>query len=51
MILNYLERITLFNMTRMMNMVDLVDIGVEILSIDSGCYLETGFTKLIHINL
>ena len=51
MISNYLERITLSDMTYMMNMVDFVAIGVEILSTDSRCYLEKRFTKLIHINL
>ena len=46
---NYLERITLSNLTRM-SMVDHVDIGVETQRIDIGCSLEKEFTKLIRIN-
>ena len=41
---NYLERITLFDPTHTMSMVDLVDISVETLRIDSGCSLEKEFT-------
>ena len=48
--LNYSERITLFDLTHMMSMTDLVAIGVETLRIDSGCSLRKEFTKLIHIN-
>ena len=33
-----------------MSMVDAVTIGVEILRIDSGCYLEKEFIKLICIS-
>ena len=45
---NYLERITLFDPTHMMNMADLMTICVETLIIDSGCSLEKEFTNLIH---
>ena len=48
---NYLERITLSDLTRMMIMVDHVAIGVETQRIDSGCSLEKEFTKLIRINI
>ena len=34
----------------MMSMVDLVVIGVETLSIDSGCSLEKNFIELICMN-
>ena len=47
---NYPERITLSNPTHMMNMVDLIAIGVETLRIDSGCSLEKEFTELICMN-
>ena len=47
---NYLERITLSNRTHMMSMADLVAIGVEIVRIDSRCYLEKEFTELIRMN-
>ena len=47
---NYLERISLSDLTHMMSMADLVAIGVETLRIDSGCSLEQEFTELIHIN-
>ena len=47
---NYLERITLSNLTQMMSMADLIAIGVETLRIDSGCSLEKEFTELIHVN-
>ena len=41
---------TLSNLTHMMNMIDLVAIGVEILRIDIGCSLEIGFIELIRMN-
>ena len=47
---NYLEIIALSNLTHMMSMVDPIAIGVETLRIDSGCYLDKEFTKLIHMN-
>ena len=47
---NYLERITLSDLTHMMSMADLVTIGVETLRINSGCSLEKEFTELIHMN-
>ena len=47
---NYPEKITLSNPTHMMSMVDLIDIGVETLRIDSGCSLEKEFTELIRMN-
>ena len=37
---NYLERITLFNLTHMMSMIDLVAISVEALRIDSVLFRE-----------
>ena len=47
---NYLERITLSNVTHMISMADPIAIGVETLRIDSGCFLKIEFTELIHIN-
>ena len=47
---NYLERITLSELTHMMSMANLVAISVETPRIDSGCSLDKEFTKLIHIN-
>ena len=47
---NYLERITLSNLTHMMSMVDPVAIGVETLRIDSRHSLEKEFIELIHIH-
>ena len=43
------KRIVLFDITHMMSMDDPVAIGVETLSIDSGCFLEKEFTKLIYM--
>ena len=47
---NYLERISLSNVTHMMSMADHIAIGVETLRIDSECSLEKEFTELIHMN-
>ena len=47
---NYPERITLFNSTHIISMVDHIAIGVEILMIDSVCSLEKEFTEFIHMN-
>ena len=47
---NYLERIVLSDPTHMTSMADPVAIGVETLRIDSGCYLDKEFTKLILMN-
>ena len=47
---NFLDKITLSNLTHMMNIVDPVAIGVETLRIDNGCSLEKEFTELIHMN-
>ena len=47
---NYLERITLSNLTHMMSIVDPIAIDVETLRINSGCYLEKEFTELIRMN-
>ena len=47
---NYLERISLSDLTHMMSMADLVVIGVETLRIDSRCSLEKEFTELIRMN-
>ena len=48
--MKYLERITLFDLTHMMSMVDLVAIGEKIPRTDSGCFLEKEFIKLIFMN-
>ena len=37
-------------MTHMTSMFDHVAIGIETPMIDSGCFLEKEFTKLIYIN-
>ena len=47
---NYLERISLFDLTHIISMTDLVAIGVETLRIDNECSLEKDFTKFILIN-
>ena len=49
-ILNYLKRISLFDLTHMMSTTNLVAIGVEILRIYSGCSLEKEFIELICMN-
>ena len=49
--LNYLERITLSNLTHKMSIVDLMDINMETPWIDSECSLEEkNFNKMIYIN-
>ena len=48
--LNYLERITLSNFTRMMNMIDLIAISVETPNIDCRCPLKKEFTELVCMN-
>ena len=47
---NYLERITLSDLTHMMRMADPVAIGVETLMMDSGWSFEKEYTELIHMN-
>ena len=47
---NYPERIALSDLTYMMSIVDLMAIGVETPSIESGCFLEKEFIELIHMN-
>ena len=47
---NYLERTSLFDLTHVMSMADLVAIGLETPRIDSGCSLEKEFAELIHMN-
>ena len=47
---HYLERITLSDLSHMMNMIDLVTIGIETLRIDIGCSLEKEFIEVIHMN-
>ena len=42
---NYLEIITLSNLTHKMSVVDLVAIGVETLRINSGYFLEKEFIE------
>ena len=48
--LNYPERISLYDLTHMMSIVDPVAISVETLRIDYGCSSEKEFTELICIN-
>ena len=48
--LNYVERITLSDLTHMVSMANLVTISVETPRIDSGCSLEKEFTELICMN-
>ena len=47
---DYLERITLSNLTHMMSMADHIAIGAETLRIANGCSLEKEFIEMIHIN-
>ena len=47
---NYLERISLFDLTHRMNMVDLVAISEETPIIDSGDSLKKDSTELIQVN-
>ena len=47
---NYLERITLFDLTYMLSMADRVAISTETPMIDCGCSLEKEFIELICIN-
>ena len=47
---NYQEIIALSEPTHTMSIADHVAIYVETLRIDSGCYLEKKFAKLIPIN-
>ena len=48
--LNFLERITLSDLTHMMSMVDHMAISEEIPRIDNGCSLTEEFTELIRMN-
>ena len=48
--LNYIERITLFDLFHRMSMTDHVAISVETLKIDCGCILEKEFIDLICMN-
>ena len=48
--LNYPKRITLFDLTHMMSMADIVAIVVETLRIDNECSLEKEFIELICMN-
>ena len=51
---NYLKIIIVFGLTHMMNMVDLIIIGLTIVvvisKIDSGYFLEKEFIELIYMN-
>ena len=47
---HYLERILLSYPTHMMNMIDLIAIGVKTLRMDSGYSLEKEFVELILMN-
>ena len=44
-----MEKITLYDLTHMMNMTNLVAISVKITRIDSGYSLKKNFIKLIHM--
>ena len=48
--LNYLERIALSHATHLLSIADPIAIGVETIRIDSRCYLENDFIKLICMN-
>ena len=47
---NDLERIILYDPTRMISMANPVAISVKILRIDNGCSLEKEFTEFIRMN-
>ena len=47
---NYLQRITLSDMSHVMSMTDHVIISAETLMTDSKCSLEKEFNELIHMN-
>ena len=47
---NYLQRITLSDLTHMMSIIDLININIETLRIDSESFLEKVFNELICIN-
>ena len=47
---NYPEGITLSHPTHMLSLADPIAINVETLRIDSGCYIEKEFTKLIRLS-
>ena len=46
----YPKRITLYDLTHMMSIVDLGAIDMETLRIDCGCSLEKEFAELIRMN-
>ena len=48
--LNYLERLTLFDLAHMMNMANLEGINIETPRIDCRCSLEKDFAELIYMN-
>ena len=48
--LNYPTIKSVFDLTHMISMADLVAIGVETLRIDSECSLDKEFTELIRMN-
>ena len=48
---NYLERITLSNLTHLMSIANPIAINSERPKIDSGYSLKKEFTELIHMNL
>ena len=48
--LNYLERITLYDLNHMISMTNFINIGVETERINSGDSLEKEFIKLICVN-
>ena len=47
---NYLERITIYDLTHMMSMANPVTTGVETLKIGNGYSLEKKFSELICMN-
>ena len=47
---NYSKIIVPYNSTHIMTIADLVAIKVETLRIDSRCFLDKEFIKLIHMN-
>ena len=47
---NYPKRISLSNLTHMMNMASLVTISIETPTIDIGCFVYEDFIELIRMN-
>ena len=49
-ILNYPDRIVVYDLNHMMSMTDPIAIDMKTLRTDGRCSLEKEFTKLIHMN-